>query len=71
MNEQIVRAFTPYYLSTLGALVAISCLAIPGISFETRALGFGISSALVGGASGLSRQGTNQNIKVDDIEVNK
>lgn len=71
MNVEIIRAFTPYYLGTLGAIVAIVCLTNDQVSFETKALGFGIASGLVGGASGLARQGNTQNIKADDIEVNK
>lgn len=71
MNDQIIRAFTPYYLATLGTIVGITCLVQGSISFETKALGFGLASALVGGASGLARQGTQQNVKAEEIEINK
>jgi hypothetical protein len=74
MNPEVIRAFTPIFLATIGGAIGLSVVLSPQLSDGQRSSGIGLAGTAIAGAAGLAQStkteahavGQNAEVKIDN-----
>ncbi len=74
MNPEVIRAFTPIFLATIGGVIGLAVVLSPQLSDGQRSSGIGLAGTAIAGAAGLAQStknethvtGQNAELKVDN-----
>jgi hypothetical protein len=67
LNAEIIRAMTPIFIASLGAIIGVAALFSPGIDEHKSSAGLSLAGTAIAGAAGLAQSSKNE----PDISVNK
>lgn len=67
LTPEIIRAMTPMFIASVGAIIGVAVLFSPGISDAKTSAGFGLAGTAIGGAAGLAQGSKNE----PDFSMNK
>ena len=60
LNAEIIRAMTPIFIATLGAIIAVAALFSPGIDEHKVSAGLSLAGTAIAGAAGLAQSSKNE-----------
>jgi hypothetical protein len=60
LNPEIIRAMTPIFIATLGAIIGIAALVSPGIDGQKSSAGLSLAGTAIAGAAGLAQSSKNE-----------
>lgn len=60
MNPEIIRAFTPVFLATIGGVIGLAAVLSPDLSESQRSSGIGLAGTAIAGAAGLAQTTKNE-----------
>ncbi|MBD0265320.1 MAG: hypothetical protein ICV78_22145 [Tolypothrix sp. Co-bin9] len=66
-NPEIIRAMTPIFIASVGAIIGVAALFSPDISDAKTSAGFGLAGTAIAGAAGLAQSSKNE----QDFSVKK
>lgn len=74
LTPEIIRALTPMFIASVGAIIGVAVLFSPGISDAKTSAGFGLAGTAIAGAAGLAQSSKNEpdfsvKKKGDSLEV--
>lgn len=72
MTAEVIRAFTPIFLATVGAVFGAAVLFSPSMDATRAASGMGLAGTAIAGAAGLAQTGkseSNFSVKEKDGDV--
>ncbi len=55
MNPEVIRAFTPVFLATIGGVIGLAVVLSPQLSDGQRSSGIGLAGTAIAGAAGLAQ----------------
>lgn len=55
MNPEVIRAFTPVFLATIGGLIGLAVTFAPNLENDQRSSGLGLAGTAIAGAAGLAQ----------------
>jgi hypothetical protein len=67
LTPEVIRAMTPIFIATVGAIIGVAVLFSPGISDAKTSAGFGLAGTAIAGAAGLAQSSKNE----QDFSVKK
>jgi hypothetical protein len=76
MNPEVIRAFTPVFLATVGGALGLAVIFAPTLEDDQRASGIGLAGTAIAGAAGLAQNtkneahinGQNAELRVDNTK---
>ncbi|NEU76977.1 hypothetical protein PI95_031890 [Hassallia byssoidea VB512170] len=60
LTPEIIRAITPMFIASVGAIIGVAVLFSPGISDAKTSAGFGLAGTAIAGAAGLAQSSKNE-----------
>jgi hypothetical protein len=60
LTPEIIRAMTPIFIATLGAIIGVAALFSPGINGEKSSAGLSLAGTAIAGAAGLAQSSKNE-----------
>jgi hypothetical protein len=60
LTPEIIRAMTPMFIASVGAIIGVAVLFSPGISDAKTSAGFGLAGTAIAGAAGLAQSSKNE-----------
>lgn len=60
MNPEVIRAFTPVFLATIGGVIGLAVVLSPQLSDGQRSSGIGLAGTAIAGAAGLAQTTKNE-----------
>jgi hypothetical protein len=60
MNPEVIRAFTPVFLATVGGAIGLAVIFAPNLQDDQRASGIGLAGTAIAGAAGLAQNTKNE-----------
>jgi hypothetical protein len=60
MNPEVIRAFTPVFLATVGGALGLAVIFAPTLEDDQRASGIGLAGTAIAGAAGLAQNTRNE-----------
>lgn len=67
LNAEIIRAMTPIFIATLGAIIGVAALFSPGVDGQKSSAGLSLAGTAIAGAAGLAQGSKNE----QDFSVKK
>ncbi|MEC4811944.1 MAG: hypothetical protein SAK29_01465 [Scytonema sp. PMC 1069.18] len=67
LNPEVIRAITPMFFGSVGAVIGVVVLVSPGISDTKSTAGLGLAGTAIAGAAGLAQTSKNE----QDFSVKK
>ncbi len=76
MNPEVIRAFTPIFLATVGGVIGLAVVISPQLTDGQRSSGIGLAGTAIAGAAGLAQStkneahitGQNATVQVDNTK---
>ena len=59
-TPEIIRAMTPMFIASVGAVIGVTVLVSPGISETKTSAGIGLAGTAIAGAAGLAQSSKNE-----------
>nr|WP_322721337.1 hypothetical protein [Nostoc sp. ChiQUE02]MDZ8234445.1 hypothetical protein [Nostoc sp. ChiQUE02] len=67
LNPEVIRAITPMFMATIGAVIGVAVLVSPKITDAKWSAGLGLAGTAIAGAAGLAQTSKNE----PDFSVSK
>jgi hypothetical protein len=67
LTPEVIRAITPMFMATIGAVIGVAVLVSPKITDAKWSAGLGLAGTAIAGAAGLAQSSKNE----PDFSVNK